>query len=105
MKINPKLTVGALGVLAGGLIAVGLQVHAAQVQNPAPVAQVQPVTQSAVTADVASVSDPKDAPASGSTVERPDASESGAAETDANLPGGGHADPSGNVNHQFEGEE
>ncbi len=103
MKTKKATLFGILGVLAGGLVAIGLQVHAAQVQNPALSApQVQSMTG---TTDSTTVSDPKESPETGTSIEKPDAQEATSTESDANTPGGGHADPVGNVDHQFEGEE
>ncbi len=96
MKNKKSLLFGVLGVLAGGVIAISLQTHAAQVQNPVPLTpQVQQASTTTSGSDNTTVSDSKDTPETGTSVEA----------SDTNLPGGGHADPSGNVNHQFEGEE
>ena len=106
MKAKQGVVFGVLGLLAGGLIALGFQVHAAQVQSPAPIApQVQSSVQSGTAGGSASISDAKDSPETGTLVEQPDGTEKNVAETDANVSGSGHTDPSGNVNHQFEGEE
>jgi hypothetical protein len=97
MKNKKGLLFGVLGVLAGGVIAIGLQTHAAQLQNPVPslTPQVQQAPTTTSGSDNKTVSDSKDTPETGTSVEA----------SDTNLPGGWHADPSGNVNHQFEGEE
>ncbi len=108
MKNKKGVLFGVLGVLAGGVIAIGLQTHAARVQNPAP--SLAPQVQQAPTAtkngsDSTNVSDPKDSPETGTSVETPDAPESNASSSEVGLPGSGHADPSGDVNNQSEGED
>ena len=107
MKNKKGVLFGVLGVLAGGVIAIGLQTHAAQVQNPAPslAPQVQQVPPATSGSDSTNVSDPKDSPETGASVETPDAPESNASSSEIGLSGIGHADPSGDVNHQFDGEE
>lgn len=101
MQLNRKLAATAVGIL--GLVGAGAGTAWAQASStpstpaptvaPAPSANQQPAASAA-----------KDA-------EKPDATET-ANETsakedpaEAGLPGGGHADPAGNVDHQFNGVE
>jgi hypothetical protein len=120
-NVRRKLALGAIGVV--GLAGLGVGVAAAQTTSPAPpkapVTAPAPATQAPADGDALQQGDQKtpDVPGAAQTPEKPGAEtpekpgveteKPGAEEPgDANLPGGGHADPVGqNVDHQFEGVE
>lgn len=114
MDVKRKVAIATMGVL--GVAGLGVGTALAQTGGPSPAkpaataatAQATPTTAGPDTdavqegaqaaPDKPGTADEKEAPESG---EKAGVEERG----DANLPGGGHADPAGNVDHQFEGQE
>ncbi|MCU1378517.1 MAG: hypothetical protein JWN29_1500 [Acidimicrobiales bacterium] len=108
----------ALTGLTAGLVSMGGTAGASQqpAAPPAVVAQA-PSTTAASPTQASTPSDPAEAPGTetADATEAPDATDAPEAPGteapdkaepgDANLPGGGHADPPGNVDHQFQGVE
>jgi hypothetical protein len=90
MNIQRKVMVAAAGVLS--LLGIGVGTAVAQSTTTPPAA--------VTTADPTAAETPG-APEVPEGAETPGVEEPG----DASLPGGGHADPPGNVDHQFEGVE
>jgi hypothetical protein len=87
------VAVTALGIVAafgGWALASGTNAPA----SPTTPAVTQPKTAPDIGTEV-------EGPASETESEKPGVEEPG----DSNLPGGGHADPAGDVQHEFEGEE
>jgi hypothetical protein len=107
MNVRRKLAIAGVSLLS--LVGVGGGVALAQSppSSTAPPPATSTPAPSATAPNTAPASpespDAPDAPeAAGTQAEKPGAEEPG----DANLPGGGHADPVGqNVDHQFEGVE
>lgn len=115
MEIKRKAALAALGVL--GLSGVGVGTALAQSNSSSP-----PTSKPSLTAPAAEAPEPAgpdtdtlqqgdqatpDVVGANEGAEAPESGEKAGVEEpgDANLPGGGHADPPGNVDHQFEGQE
>jgi hypothetical protein len=113
MKITRKVAIAGAGLLSivgvGGGVALAASSPSSTVPPPATStpAPATPVPGAVTTPDKPTAQAPEapdaaEKPGAPEAAEKPGAEEPG----DANLPGGGHADPAGqNVDHQFEGVE
>jgi hypothetical protein len=93
MNIKTKIAMASVGAI--GILGAGAGVAMAQTSTPAP-------APAAVTPSASATGTTAQTPASSEgTVETPGKEDP----AEANLPGGGHADAPGNVDHQFDGVE
>lgn len=124
MEIKKKMAIATIGVLGLAGVGVGTALGQSgdaksptqppavaatvQAQAPAPEAPEAPEPPGPDT-DMVQEGDQTtpDAPGADNGTETPENGEKAGVEEpgDENLPGGGHADPPGNVDHQFEGRE
>lgn len=122
MEVRRKVAIATMGVL--GIAGVGVGTAFAQAGGSSPSKPATPVVANQTVPPSAAPEAPEpggpdtdavqegdqttpDTPGAAAEREAPEAGETAGVEEpgDENLPGGGHADPAGSVDHQFEGQE